>query len=263
MENFLSHPPSRKLLKKTFLDGFRRDRRPSEMNCVAHMILDMEDPAAVTAVALDYLIDTIQVCRADFGFAAPSDETYTPLLVNYNQSTDPPRCNDARYSNRAAVFRKAWSCRKPVTCDAVDLDPKLRDVREEFTSIESKSILFQQLDFLGRPVGMMCLDFTTHPHVWSASEQEKTFLFAKDFFGPIVMLSKHWSDRSRSLADMRRPSDSELDVIRLVADGLDYHEIAEALGKSPRTVENQLRNARLSLQAANRAELIRKCEVWL
>ena len=58
MEHFLSHPPSRKLLKKIFLDGFRRDRRPSEMNCVAHMILDMEDPAAVTAVALDYLIDT-------------------------------------------------------------------------------------------------------------------------------------------------------------------------------------------------------------
>lgn len=263
MDELLQTPPSRKQLKEIFLDRFRRERRASELNCVAHMILAMDDPAELAAIALDHLIAETDACRADLGFAMPSDPAYAPIAVHYNDSTDPPRCDAASYPNQAYVFRRTWHGAGPVSCDEVASHPYLRDCRSEFTSISSQSILFQRLTFLRRPVGLMCMDFTRNIHVWTDAEQAEIADFSRDFLGPLMGISRHWSVRSGGLDSVRRPSAPELAAIRLAAQGLNCDEIALALGKSPRTIENQLRNARLSLQATNRAELIRKCEVWL
>lgn len=50
---------------------------------------------------------------------------------------------------------------------------------------------------------------------------------------------------------------AELEVVRLAADGLSYSEIADALNKSIRTVDNQLRSAREKLGARNQVDLVR------
>ncbi|TWI31514.1 helix-turn-helix transcriptional regulator [Paracoccus sulfuroxidans] len=263
MQDLLTTPPSRKQLKEGFLDRFRRDRSASELNCVAHMILVIEDPEELAAVALDHLIENVGVCRVDLGFAQPRDRDYAPIRVHYNRRTDPPRCDEASYPNQAYVFRRAWHGARPVSCDEVALHPFLNDCRNDFTSISSKSILFQRLTYQRRPVGLMCMDFTRDIHAWSDDELGGIAAFSQDFLGPLLAVSRMWSAREGGQAAVRRPSPAELDAIRLAAQGLSCEEIAEALGKSARTIENQLRNARLSLQATNRAELIRKCELWL
>lgn len=51
-------------------------------------------------------------------------------------------------------------------------------------------------------------------------------------------------------------SDREADVIRLVADGLDTHEIATKLSYSERTVKNVLHGLLLRLQLRNRAHAV-------
>lgn len=263
MRHLLEMPPSRKHLKEIFLDSFRTEIPKDQLNCAAHMILVLDDPVEVATVALDYLMSRLGNCRADLGFVMPNDPVYAPVTVCYNSASAPRRCDDAVYSNRASVLRRSWNQDAPVACDEVVSHPYLEDNRSEFLSIESKSILFQRLTFTRLPVGMICLDFTRDTHHWSGVEKNLVANFSRDFLGPLVGISHYWSTRGTEPRTVRKPSAAELDAIRLAAEGLSYAEIGERLGKSARTIENQLRSARISLQAGNRAELVSKCEMWL
>jgi DNA-binding NarL/FixJ family response regulator len=49
----------------------------------------------------------------------------------------------------------------------------------------------------------------------------------------------------------------ETDVLRLVAKGLTYPQIAARLGLSPRTVQNHVQNTLTKLQLSNKAQLVR------
>lgn len=263
MRHFLATPPSRKHLKEAFLDPFRPELPKDQLNCIAHMILVFDDPAEVAAIALGYLIDRLGVCRADLGFAKPSDTNYAPFIVSYNSVSAPVQCDNAIYSNKASVFRRSWSQDAPVACDEVASHPYLEDNRAEFLGIESKSILFQRLTLDRSPVGMMCLDFTRDIHRWSDTEKDLVASFSRDVLGPLIGISRHWNARRPEPGAVCKPSEAEMCAIRLAAAGLTYAQIGEQLGKSARTIENQLRSARMSLQACNRAELVSKCEMWL
>lgn len=266
MRKLIESPPTRKRLKEIFLDRYQRQQHPPEMlNCVAHMILAIDQPDEMVMVALEYMSRRLGTCRGDLGFPSPRDAIYAPVVVHYNDSTDPLRCDDATYRNHSMVFRQAWGQPGPVVCDDVASHPLLADSRDEFLAIESRSILFQRLSFAHRTVGIMCLDYTHDAHAWTDADKGFVREFTTVFLGPLAGISHHWHGKTGALADgpSRRPSQAELEAIRLAAQGLSCDEIGEVLGKSGRTIENQLRNARIGLQAANRAELIRKCEVWL
>lgn len=263
MHPFLEKPPRRKQLKESFLDSKKPGLPKDQVNCIAHMILVFDDPVEVARVALDYLIARLGICRADLGFASPADAFYAPAIVSYNDATAPLRCDGAVYSNKAAVLQRTWSQTAPITCDEVVSHPYLSDNRAEFLDIQSKSILFQRLTFDRMPTGMMCLDFTHDVHHWSTPETNLVANFSKDILGPLAGISRYWNARHYDPVAMRKPTEAELEAIRLAAAGLSCAEIGRQLGKSARTIENQLRSARLSLQACNRAELVRKCEMWL
>ncbi|MFB9837064.1 response regulator [Actinoallomurus acaciae] len=57
--------------------------------------------------------------------------------------------------------------------------------------------------------------------------------------------------------DVPRLTARETEVLRLVAKGLTYPEIAERLVLSPRTVQNHVRNTLTKLQLRNKAQLVR------
>ena len=58
-------------------------------------------------------------------------------------------------------------------------------------------------------------------------------------------------------ADTPRLTDRETEVLRLVAKGLSYKQIAERLVISHRTVQNHVQNTLHKLQLHNRVELVR------
>lgn len=62
-----------------------------------------------------------------------------------------------------------------------------------------------------------------------------------------------------SSADARRPglTDRETEILRLVAKGLTYPQIATRLTLSTRTVQNHVRNTLIKLQLHNKAQLVR------
>ena len=61
----------------------------------------------------------------------------------------------------------------------------------------------------------------------------------------------------RGRADAPRLTERETEVLRLVAKGLSYKQIAERLGLSHRTVQNHVQNTLGKLQLHNRVELTR------
>ena len=54
-----------------------------------------------------------------------------------------------------------------------------------------------------------------------------------------------------------RLTERETEVLRLVAKGMTYPEIAARLVLSPRTVQNHVQNTLIKLQLHNKAQLVR------
>lgn len=260
--NYMLEPPSRRALKQHFLDAQLGVAKPQTLNCVAHLILTIDEPQQMAEVALEYIVTTLGACRADLGFVDRTDPIYDPHCVHYNRASASVECDEAVYPNRAGVFQRTWRQGSPVTCDDVSTDPLLADSRAVFDAIQSKSILFQRLAIDSRPVGLTCVDFTHERHVWTADEARFMQDFCQTFLGPLAAIGRHWH-APRHSGGAKRPTPSELAAIRLAATGLSYKRIADELGKSVRTIENQLRSARCTVNAANQAELITKCEAWL
>lgn len=262
MLNFKAEPPSTKALKQYFIDGNYQTHADDMLDCVAHMILAIENPKETVRIALSFMGKHLSVCRADAGFANPTDSEYTPLSEYCSDISQPPSVANLVLSNQHEVLQRVWRSRAPVKYENVLGNVMLVDVRETLTSIQSKSMLMQRLVWDKDPIGISCVDHTVKEHEWDGSEVEFMQKFCTQFFAPLAGISNYWHNPTMHQM-FKKPSDSELDAIRLAAEGLSYKKIAEKLNKSVRTIENQLRNARHRLNATNQAELIKKCEPWL
>lgn len=260
--NYKDEPPSKRILKQHFIDANKGVFPQDTLNCVAHLVLAIENPDEMMTVALEFIVNKLDACRADIGFVRPQDRFYKPASVYYSKMSDPPDCTGTVFSNQHNVFQKTWHQRLPVVCDNVESNPLLHDSRKKFQTIQSKSILFQRLFWDKTPVGMTCIDFTHETHIWTPTEIQFMSVFCETFLGPLLGISHYWHDPEK-YQSIKKPTQSELMAIRLAAKGLSYKQIADELDKSIRTIENQLRSARFTLNAANQAELITKCEIWL
>lgn len=262
MLNFKQEPPSSKALKQYFIDGNYSSVNGDMLDCAAHMILAIENPNETVRIALSYMGSHLTACRADAGFATPTDIEYTPLSEYCSETTQPPSVANLVLSNQHEVMQRVWRSRVPVQYEDVSNNPMLEGVRDILLGIKSKSMLMQRLVWDKDPIGISCVDHTVNEHNWTDSEVIFMQQFCTNFFAPLAGISNYW--HNPTLHQMfKKPSESELDAIRLSAEGLSYKKIAEKLNKSVRTIENQLRNARHRLNASNQAELIKKCEPWL
>ena len=260
--NFKEEPPSTKALKQYFIDGYYQTYSNHMLDCVAHMIIAIENPKDTVHIGLSYIGNHLSACRADAGFATPTDSTYTPISEYCNEESKPPSVSSLILSNQHEVMQRVWRSRAPVKYEKVSSNPLLEDVQDILSSIQSKSMLMQRLVWDKDPIGISCVDHTLKEHEWDDEEVNFMHQFCTQFFAPLAGISNYWHNPTMHQM-FKKPSDSELSAIRLSAEGLSYKRIAAELNKSVRTIENQLRNARLRLNAANQAELIKKCEPWL
>ena len=260
--NFKQEPPSTKALKLYFIDGNYQTTLGSMLDCVAHMILAIENPTETVRIALTYLGSHLATCRADAGFAVPTDREYTPLAEYCSSQTQPPSVESFVISNQHEIMQRVWRSRDPVKYESVASNPLLEDVWEVLTEINCKSMMLQRLVWDKDPIGIACVDHAAKEHNWAESEVQFMHKFCTEFFAPLAGISNYWHNPTMHQM-FKKPSESELDAIRLASEGLSYKKIADQLNKSVRTIENQLRHARLRLNATNQAELIKKCEPWL
>ncbi len=261
MFSFDGDRPSQRELKKYFLDRNTSYFSQNVLAHVAYMILTIDRIDEMIQLALNLVVDKVGACRADMGFATPKDKLYEPFCLVLNQITAPPNCDGVNYCNQDAIFQKMWQQPYPVFCSDIAEDPMVADSRESFEAISSQSILFQRLGVAHDLIGLICVDFTNEKHHW---QTEQTFFiqrFADTFLAPLILISQTWSQQDDIY--LKKPTYAELIAIRLAAKGMRYKQIAWELGKSVRTIENQLRHARETMNACNQVDLIEKCQPFL
>lgn len=262
MLNYIDEPPSQKALKHYFIDENIEHFPQKTLNCVAYMILTIDNPEEMMDVALAYMVDELGACRADMGYLSPKDKLYNPSYIHYSRYSSPSNCNDVTYSNQAKVFKKAWMQPTAVTSVNIHDDKIMSDSKDTFEAIHTESILFHRLSIGKKVVGLTCIDFTKDQHIWTPNEVTFISDFCRTFLGPLAGISQYWHGSKKEQL-VKRPSTAELNAIKLAAKGMSYKQIANELNKSSRTIENQLRSAREALNAINQADLIRKCMLWI
>ncbi len=259
---FENEPPTTKELKKYFVDENLNNTSRESIDCAAHMILVIESPKETVHVGLAHMVNRLKVCRADAGFAVPDTEIYTPISEYCSEDTNPPSIVGCVLPNQHETMQRVWNSPSPVKYEDVEHNPQLSLIKKKLQSLKCKSMLMQRLVWNDKAIGIACVDHTITNHVWNQTEIDFMERFCTKFLAPLASISNYW--HSPKMHHMfKKPSNSELDAIRLASKGMSSKQIAAKLSKSVRTVENQLRHARKRLNAHNLVELINKCEPWI
>ncbi|MFK8027342.1 MAG: LuxR C-terminal-related transcriptional regulator [Gammaproteobacteria bacterium] len=254
--------PSIKDLKSYFIDANENNTSADMLDCVARMIISIESPKDTVRIALEFMGRSLNVCRADAGFATPTDINYSPLSDYSNPDSHAPGLETFVMSNQHSSIQKVWQEDTPVKYEDIENNPLLEGIRDPLLQVECKSMMMQRLVWDGEPIGISCVDHSKKHHTWMQHEVEFMHHFCTTFFAPLAGISNYW--HNPTLHQMfKKPSKSELEAIKLAAKGMSYKQIADELGKSVRTIDNQLRDARRRLNVTNQVELIRKCAPWL
>jgi DNA-binding CsgD family transcriptional regulator len=248
--------PDLYILRRRFLDERRRDTPGPLLDCVAHMLLYLDQPDMILEVALSYLVRTLAACRGDAGASAPDLPSYAPTAVYLDPRRDAPTMLGASISNKHPILQLVWHTNGPVRFEHVEQNPVIGDLREAFINLRSRSMLARRLEHSNITLGLICLDHTEESHIWLPHELALVDDLCQEFLAPIFAYSLRLSKR---LPFVRRRvlTPAELEVVRLASEGLTYSEIAATLKKSIRTVDNQLRSAREKLGARNQIDLVR------
>lgn len=250
---------ARRSLRQKLIDNRRAEAAHQTLDCAAHMILYLDEPAMVQRIGLTHLIERLNACRADIGLGSPDQPSHTPTLVLGPMASAGPDCQPPNgLPNRHPALQIVWRSETPVSLD-IRKDPILGSLRARTLSQGVRAKLAQRLTDNARIVGMLCLDDDNPNRIWSADDQSYLFTFATSYFSPILCASFSL----QSPAEAERLTEAELSVVRLAVKGLTYKEVGRKLGKSPNTVDNQLRRIRAKLNVTNRVELANACAGWL
>jgi DNA-binding CsgD family transcriptional regulator len=255
--------PDLRTLRRQFLDERRTDTPGPLLDCLAHMLLYIDQPDILLEVALSYLVRTLAVCRGDAGVCAPHFSSYTPSAVYLDPRREAPTMLGVSVPNQHAILQLIWRTNGPVRLEQVERNPVIGDLREAFISLRSRSMIARRLEHHNNALGLICLDHTEESHIWQPNELALVDDFCQQFLAPILAYSLQLSRRLPSIRRANALTSAELAAVRLAAKGLTYSEIAATLKKSVRTVDNQLRSAREKLGARNQIDLVRLSSPFL
>lgn len=248
--------PPLPVLRRQFLDERRHDTAAVQLDCVAHMLVYLDQPERLLEIALSYLVRALNVCRGDAGIVQPRDPFYAPSVISLDPARAAPTMLGAKLSNRHPMLQLIWRSEGPVRLEQVEQNPILGDLREAFIELRSRSMIARRLEYRHSMLGLICLDHTEQSHEWQPREISMIEEFCRDFLAPLLNYSLITRQNQVSSGYGVSLSPAELEVVRLAANGLSYHEIARALNKSVHTIDNQLRRAREKLGARNQSDLI-------
>jgi DNA-binding CsgD family transcriptional regulator len=255
--------PDVRILRRRFLDERRRDTPGPVLDCVAHMLLYIDQPDMLLEVALSYLVRTLAVCRGDAGVSAPHLPLYTPSAIYLDPRREAPTMLGVSLPNKHPITQLVWHTNGPVRFEQVEQNLVIGDLREAFMSLRSRSMVARRLEHRNTALGLLCLDHTEESHIWEPRELALVDDFCQEFLAPILLYSLQLSKRLPPVRSANALTSAELEVVRLAAEGLTYSEIAATLHKSVRTVDNQLRSAREKLGARNQIDLVRLSSPFL
>jgi len=255
----LNSENSLKTLRKTILQRDKSVPR-EQLDAAAHMLLYLDEPQRVLEIALNYLVDKTNVCRGDAGLANVSDTIYTAQASYESQDRYVPSMLGVSLPNQHKLIQNLWHQHKDmIAIENVKHFAGMGALNDVLLPLNTQSILATKLNYQDENLGLICLDYTVEQHRWEGKEKEVFYSFTQNYLSPILYYSK----RKKAKESPNPLSEAELEAVRLAAKGLSYKAIAKSLGKSNRTIDNQLRSARAKLDAKNQIELIQSAQSYL
>ena len=254
----IDRPPSSPADPRTLLDDrpsaapdwFERDR-----DRAAHMLFHLDDPGRVLDLGLDHLVRAIGTARGDAGLIDRSEARYHPVTVVADPCEADAIADVAAtpLPNHHPVLQHAWAASGATGFDRVVGNRALGTLVPVFERLGTTAMLASSIRHGGVGLGLLCIDEVDGERRWRDGERRRVDDFITRWLAPILHASIERSTRPRL-------SPAESDAVALLAQGLTYAEIGRRLGKSARTVDNQLRSARRKLGARNGMELVRAFE---
>lgn len=284
-----THRPSAKLALGSdatdVLDAQRRlrcdllDRRSIRhkpaRDLAAHMLLHLDDLSACWNLATAWLRDELNCQRVDTGFGQASAKDYFPGFSEAkNTDFDVPSFGGFAVDNRDPIMQTMWSGSKPIVLANIKQDRRVTPkMRQRMSGAGTKSKFGAALRTPDGSFGLICADWTEHL-VPNKSDLFDSFAYTvEDVLSPIIAVAKnvataeatpaiqhedisvfHYGRRGSGALDALTAS--EVEVARLVAQGLSYKEIARTRGRSLSTIDHQLRSIRSKMGVASTANLI-------
>ncbi len=236
------------------------DIRPAQVDAwfvrdrdrAAYMLLHLDDPRRVLDLGLDHLVREIGTARGDAGMVDRGDRRYRPTVV-IADGIPAELVASTALPNHHPVLQAAWSGDSSVTFDRVARNRALGSLAPVFEALGTTAMLARAIHHGGLGLGLLCIDEVEGERRWTDGERRRVDDFVDRWLGPILHASVERSTRPEL-------SSAEAAAVSLLATGLTYAEIARRLGKSARTIDNQLRSARRKLGARNSMELVRAYE---
>lgn len=263
-------------LRGHLLDSSNIRHKPAR-DLAAHMLLHLDDVSACWNIATSWLRDELDCQRVDTGFGRPEDKEYFPGFAEAkNGDYDVPSFGGFAVDNRDPIMRAMWAGSKPVIFADIKQDRRVTPrLRRRMSGARTKSKFGAALRTRNGGFGLICADWTEHlapnkADLFDCFEQTVT-----DVLSPIISVAKdvtealdpqaavnheavsvfHYGRRGSGALDAL--TSAEVEVARLVAQGLSYKEIANIRGRSLSTIDHQLRSIRSKMGVSSTSNLIR------
>lgn len=241
------------------------------------MLLHLDDVTTCWSIATRWLRDTLDCQRVDTGFGRPDDKEYFPGFAEAkNGNYDVPSFGGFAVDNRDPIMRAMWAGNKPIVFADIKQDRRVTPMlRKRMSGARTKSKFGAALRTRDGGFGLICADWTEHlvpneADLFDCFEQTVT-----DVLSPIIAVAKdvteaqdpqtankhdavsvfHYGRRGSGALDAL--TSAEIEVARLVAQGLSYKEIANTRGRSLSTIDHQLRSIRSKMGVSSTSNLIR------
>ncbi|MEM9711623.1 MAG: helix-turn-helix transcriptional regulator [Actinomycetota bacterium] len=218
----------------------------------ARLLLHVDDPVRVLDLGLRHLVREVGAARGDAGLLDVTDGRYVPAAIVADPDGE-ALIRSTPLPNDHPVLRAAWACDGPVAFDDVGRDGRLGSLRPVFAELGATAMVARRISVGPIGLGLLCVDEVEGRRRWDHRTVARIDDFVRRWLAPVLLASLLSADRSPLTAAERR-------AVAELARGHTYAEIARRLGKSERTIDNQLRSARRKLGARNGVELVKAFE---
>lgn len=262
-------------LRRALLDESKVRHKPAR-DLAAHMLLHLDDVKACWDLATDWLRAELDCQRVDTGFGRADALEYFPGFSEAkNPSYDVPSFGGFAVDNRDPIMQAMWSGSRPVIFADIKQDRRVTPkLRRRMSGAKTKSKIGAALRTQNGSYGLICADWTEHLVPCSSAVLDCFEQTVSDVLSPIIAVARdvceqeitkpavdhdaasvfHYGRKGSGALDAL--TTSEIEVARLVAQGLSYKEIARIRGRSLSTIDHQLRSIRSKMGVSSTSNLI-------
>lgn len=253
---------TQRILRQQLLDQSVVRYKPAR-DLAAHMLLSLDDLDACWSKATHWLQQELNCHRVDAGFGSCGARVYYPGLAQAkNPNYKVPSFEGSAVLNQDPAMQAMWTDERPVAFADIKQDRRVSNyLRQRISGAKTKSKFGTSLRTSGTRYGLICADWTEYFAPHNSDLYDRFEQSVVDVLGPIIAVARTIADHSHGNPDhvllvanerinegqeswITGLTASELEVARLVVQGLSYKEVARVRGRSFSTIDHQLRSIR-------------------